>query len=343
MQVIRCDLAQEGLWNAYVDASPRASFYHRWEWRHINRRHLGHPSCYLAAVENDRWLGLFPIVQVKSRLFGNIACSMPFVNFGGPVGDSVAVESALLEASTAVADEWGVDYLEIRSTRDLGERYPCSQHKISMTVDLAPDPEVLFNAFKGDQRKDIRRGYKYGFTARFGTTEVFEDFYTILCETWRDLGTPIYSRGYLEAVVSTFPTQTRICVVYTADGTPAATAFMGHQNGVMEGLWLGTRTPYRRQLVGYVLYWEIIKDACEQGHRLFHLGRSTADSGAEQFKRKWNAHPTQLYWQYILRKRPEIPQLNVTNPKFQMAIAAWRHLPVGLTRHLGPLIARSIP
>ena len=343
MEIIRCESAQEARWNAYVAAAARASFYHRWEWRAINQRHLGHTSCYLAAVADGRVVGLFPIVRVKSRLFGDIACSMPFVNFGGPVGESDHIEKALLDEAATVADDWGVDYLEIRSTRDLGEQYPCSRHKVSMTVELAPDPEVLFNAFKGDQRKEIRRAYKYGFTAKFGTTAVFEDFYATLCETWRDLGTPIYSRAYLEAVVAAFPSQTRICVVYAADGTPAATAFMGHQNGVMEGLWLGTRAPYRRQLVGYVLYWEIIKDACEQGHRLFHLGRSTADSGAEQFKRKWNAHPTQLYWQYILRKRQDIPQLNVTNPKFQMAIAAWRRLPVGVTRHLGPLIARAIP
>jgi FemAB-related protein (PEP-CTERM system-associated) len=343
MRIIRCDYANQAGWTAFVDASSGASFYHRWEWRGLNERYLGHDSCYLAALDDDRVVGILPVVQVKSRLFGNIGCSMPFVNYGGPVAGSEAIDSALLAAASGVAAEWGVDYLEIRSTRDLGQQYPCSRHKVSMTVELAPDPDVLFKAFKGDQRKEIKRGYKWGFTARFGTTTVFEDFYAILCDSWRDLGTPIYSKEYFQAVVSTFPAQTRIAVVYAADGTPAAAAFMGHQNGVVEGLWLGTRAQYRRQLVGYVLYWEIIKDACEQGHRLFHLGRSTADSGAEQFKRKWNAHPTQLYWHYILRTRKEIPQLNVTNPKFKMAIAAWRKLPVGVTRYLGPLIARSIP
>jgi lipid II:glycine glycyltransferase (peptidoglycan interpeptide bridge formation enzyme) len=108
-------------------------------------------------------------------------------------------------------------------------------------------------------------------------------------------------------------------------------------------MWLGTRAQYRRQLVGYVLYWELIKDACEQGHHIFHLGRSTADSGSEQFKKKWNATATQLFWHYLLRTRSEIPQLNVNNRKYQMAISAWRRMPVGLTQRIGPLIARSIP
>ena len=45
----------------------------------------------------------------------------------------------------------------------------------------------------------------------------------------------------------------------------------------------------------------------------------------------------------MLRNRQEVPQLNVKNPKFKIAIAAWRKLPVGVTRHLGPFIARAIP
>ena len=79
------------------------------------------------------------------------------------------------------------------------------------------------------------------------------------------------------------------------------------------------------------------------GCRHFHLGRSTAQSGSEQFKKKWNAYPTQLYWQYILRTRDSIPQLNVMNPKFRLAIATWRRLPLFITNAIGPRLARNIP
>jgi lipid II:glycine glycyltransferase (peptidoglycan interpeptide bridge formation enzyme) len=108
-------------------------------------------------------------------------------------------------------------------------------------------------------------------------------------------------------------------------------------------MWLGTRTQYRRELVGYVLYWELIKHACERGLSQFHLGRSSKDSGGEQFKKKWNAEVQQLYWHYMLRTRKEIPALNPSNPKYQLAIKTWRRLPLPLTQMLGPYIARSIP
>jgi serine/alanine adding enzyme len=45
----------------------------------------------------------------------------------------------------------------------------------------------------------------------------------------------------------------------------------------------------------------------------------------------------------VLRTRHSIPALNVNNPKYRLAINAWRRLPVTVTNALGPFLARSIP
>jgi FemAB-related protein (PEP-CTERM system-associated) len=342
MQIIQCDSSHHERWNTYVQQSPRASFYHRYEWREINAQNFGHQSVYFAAVEAQVIVGVFPMVRMKSLLFGNLACSMPFVNHGGPCGDSEEIERQLLEAGERQADEWGVEYLEIRSQRRLSDRYPCSEHKVSMTIALEPDPDAIFTAFKAGQRGEIRRAFNKGFTARFGR-ELIADFYAVLSESWRDLGTPIYRIDYLESILAALPIATRLCVVYDANGRPAAGALEGLHNQTVEGMWLGMRSEYRKLLVGYVLYWELIKDACLSGHRVFHLGRSSKDSGGEQFKKKWNAEAVQLYWHYLLRTRREIPSLNPTNPRYRLAIKAWRKLPLPMTRIVGPYLSRSIP
>ena len=341
MKIVNCDDSQRAAWNAYVERSPRASLYHRFEWQDVNALSFGHRSAYLAAIENDRIVGVFPIVRVKSQLFGNVACSLPFVNYGGPCGDSDAVEQALVQAAGPIADAWGVEYLEIRTRRQL-DGLPTSEHKVSMTLDLNPDPEVLFKAFTSAHRQDIRGGYKKGLTVKIGGRELLDDFYAVLSESWRDMGTPIYARGYLDRVAATFPEYTRLCVVY-AGAEPAAAALDMLAGETAEGLWLGSRGKFRKQYAGYVLYWELIKNACERGLTRFHLGRSTVQSGGEVFKKKWNAYAVPLYWQYVLRTRRDIPQLNVTNPKYQLAIRAWQKLPVPVTQMIGPLIARSIP
>jgi FemAB-related protein (PEP-CTERM system-associated) len=343
MKIVHCDASHAAAWDAFVAAAPTASFYHRFAWKGINESMLRHRTAFLAALDDSgAFAGIFPLVQVKSRLFGNMACSMPFVNYGGPATADPEAEQLLMDAAEKVCADWDVEYLEIRSKRHLGDRLPVSEHKVSMTLDLDPDPEVLFKAFKTGQRQDIRRGDKSGLTAKFGGAELVHHFYEVMSESWHQLGTPFYRPSYFERIIADFGKDIRLCVVY-ADDTPAAVAFDGIQGETVEGMWLGARAQYRQQLVGYVLYWELIKHACEGGYRRFHLGRSTADSGGEQFKKKWNASSTPLYWHYLLRTRTETPKLNVTNPKFQLAISAWRKLPLSITRSIGPYIARSIP
>lgn len=342
MNIVHCGGDRAAEWNRFVAATPGGSFYHRFEWKALNQAELGHDSAFLAATGPDGFTGVLPIVRVKTRLFGNIACSMPFVNYGGPCTNDPAVEKALIDEAAKVVDGWGSDYLEIRSRRPPTTGLPTSTHKVSLTVALEKDPEALFKRFKSGHRQEVRRAYKNGLTAKFGGADLLDDFYAVLTDSWHALGTPLYAKRYFQAIVDAFPNDVRICVVY-ASGQPAGAAFDGCHGDTVEGMWLGLRPQYRRLLVGYVLYWELIKDACERGYSRFHLGRSSAESSAEAFKTKWNAVAEQLYWSYILRGRTEMPQLNVDNPKFKLAIAAWRELPLAATRFLGPRIARGIP
>jgi lipid II:glycine glycyltransferase (peptidoglycan interpeptide bridge formation enzyme) len=163
-----------------------------------------------------------------------------------------------------------------------------------------------------------------------------------MCHSWRALGTPIYKKRFFRTILEAFGEKTRIFIVYK-DNTPIATAFNGYHNDTVEGMWAGVMPEHRRLNSNFVLYWEMIKHACDSGLSEFHLGRSSVDSGGEVFKKKWGAVAHQLYWQYYLPRGGELPQLNVKNPKYQMAISAWRKLPLWTTRLIGPLLARSIP
>ena len=171
---------------------------------------------------------------------------------------------------------------------------------------------------------------------------MLDTFYDIMCNSWRTLGTPIYRKQYFREILEAFSDNTRIFVAYL-DDIPVATAFNGYCGDTVEGMWAGVLPEHRRLQSNYVLYWEMIKNACEEGFHYFHLGRTSIESGGESFKRKWCADTKQLYWQYYLPDGGAMPQLNVDNPKYALAIAAWRKLPLWLTRTIGPILARSIP
>lgn len=342
MQIIQCDESHAKAWDDFVCCQEQASFYHLFGWKAVNESCFGHETFYLAAVDEGRIRGVFPLVYLKGRIFGKILCSLPFVNYGGPCADEPFVEQLLLNEAKTIVDRHRIDYLEIRSTRKLDGDLQTSEHKVSITLALDKNPDTLWNAFKTGHRNNVRRAYKRGLSVRSGGVELLDTFYDILSESWRNLGTPLYQKSYFEHIVKTFPRETKIFVL-DHEGVPISSALNGHFRGVVEGMWLGALPRARDLESSYVLYWEMIKDACERDFQWYHLGRSTVDSGGETFKKKWNTYPTQLYWQYLVRNGCSMPQLNVSNQKFKLAMSVWMRLPRPITRVLGPLVAKGIP
>lgn len=329
-------------WDGFLRNRPGASFYHLHDWSRINSRFLGHESHYLAARRGGVIVGILPLVMVRSRLFGRILCSMPFVNYGGPVAEDESIALQLAQRAAELAAGLRADYLELRCATPLATDMPVSLRKVSLTVELQSDPEALFNSFSQKHRKNVRRAQKNGLEVIAGGIELLDDFYDVLQLSWRDLGTPIYSKEYFRAVVEAFPNNTRLYSCRSGK-TPVSAAMVGMHEGTVEGMWAGTRADMRNLQSNYVIYWEMLRDTCVSGQKLFHLGRSTADSGAEQFKSKWNAQSHQLYWYFHRPRGGDMPGLNVDNPKYRLAIAAWRRLPLWVTRAIGPHIARGIP
>lgn len=342
MRVVDCAPELENRWDSYVANASEGCFYHLYGWRRINDAVFGHRTFCLAAMKGDGIIGVLPVVYMKSRLFGKVMCSMPFVNYGGICADSEEAESGLLEAAEDLVSRTGAKYLEFRGARKYRRDLPTSKKKVSMTARLESDPETIWQTYRTKHRTNIRRAYKNGFSTRSGGLDLLDEFYDVLSESWRNLGTPIYRKKYFQRILEEFPDKTALFVVSGA-GEPLAAAFNGYYRNIVEGMWAGTRGDGRRMQATYVLYWDMVKDACRRGCRLYHFGRSTANSGGEQFKNKWNMERRQLYWQYALPASAEMPELNVDNPRFQVAIRAWRRMPVGLTRLLGPLVAGSIP
>lgn len=329
-------------WNEYAAGHPHASFYHRHEWQAVNAAQLRNRSFFLAARRQGRVVGILPLSLVASPWFGRILCSMPYVNFGGPCGDDADVENALVARAVALTGELKADHLELRTQRPISAQLPVSLRKVSLTLELADDPEKLWNSFASKHRTNIRRAQKNDLTVVSGGMDLLATFYDVMEQSWQRLGTPLYQREYFAAILQTFPEATRIFVCMCKD-EPIAVAFNGYSNGIVEGMWAGGGPRARELQANYVLYWEMMRDACVRGCRSYHLGRSTADSGAEDFKKKWNAQSQQLYWYYHRPDGGPMPELNVANPKYQRAIAIWQKLPLWVTRRIGPILARSIP
>jgi hypothetical protein len=111
----------------------------------------------------------------------------------------------------------------------------------------------------------------------------------------------------------------------------------------MEVPWASTLRSANRYDANMFLYWELLRQACSSGYKVFDFGRSTRDAPTYRFKKQWGAQPKQLYWHYWLRDGGEPPKINPDNPRYRLVIYVWQRLPVWLTRLLGPGIVKFLP
>jgi hypothetical protein len=87
----------------------------------------------------------------------------------------------------------------------------------------------------------------------------------------------------------------------------------------------------------------MLEGASARGCSTFDFGRSTPQEGTYKFKEQWGAQPVPLCWEYGLLIGRELPNSSPTNPKFRLAIAIWKRLPLSMANRIGPAIVRAIP
>src|SRR5258705_5969201 len=87
-------------WDAFVRAQSGWTHFHLAGWRTVIERALGHECIYLVAREgaSGPLRGVLPLVRVRSLIFGHFLVSMPFLNYGGPLGSDDAVRALATEA-----------------------------------------------------------------------------------------------------------------------------------------------------------------------------------------------------------------------------------------------------
>ena len=53
--------------------------------------------------------------------------------------------------------------------------------------------------------------------------------------------------------------------------------------------------------------------------------------------------PVEVPFEILLVKRQELPNFSFTNPKYQLGIKAWQHMPLWMTRVFGPRLIGMFP
>ncbi len=328
-------------WDAYVARAEAATFFHRAGWKSVLERAFGHKTHFLF-VESDggEIAGILPLVEVKSLLFGHSLSSTPFCVYGGIVADTPEAAAALRQAACDLAQSLKVDALELRNLQDSGAGWPVKELYFTFRKAIDPDDEVNLKAIPNRQRAMIRKGIKEGLQGEWD--EGVDRLYRVYSESVRNLGTPVFSKRYLQVLREEFGEDCSVLMITHEGRDVAGVLNFYFREEVLP--YYGGSTAAARTIKGvnHFMYWELMRCSRERGCTLFDFGRSKAGTGPYSFKKNFGFDPQALAYEYYLVKAQELPDVNPLNPKYQLMIKTWAKLPLPVANIVGPFIAKSL-
>ncbi len=327
-------------WDRFVFDCPDATFCHRAGWARVLARSFAYDIRMLYAEQGDDIVGVLPLVDVDSRLFGHFLVSSAFAVYGGPACLSDAARQALTAHAVALAEARDAEYVEYRSQRPLEPSWARnSELYATFRRPLGSHPGTLMAALPAAKRRSIRKAEKLGVVAT--VDDGVERFYAVFAESVRNLGTPAMPKRYFQALWDEFSDDVEVLTV-ARDGTPLSSAMLFYFRGEAHCYYVGNTHAARDSAASDFMWWRAMTRAIERGAHGFDMGRSKRGTGSFEFKRRWGVEPTPLHYEYYLRRIDRVPENNPLNPKYRLFIALWKRLPVALANRLGPPIVRGL-
>jgi FemAB-related protein (PEP-CTERM system-associated) len=315
---------------AFVEVHPDATPFHLPEWGDAILRGCGHRAHILLAERGDRIVGLLPLTELRSRLFGSAFVSTGFAVEGGVLGEGA---DRLAEAAWSLARTRGIASVELR-----GGPVPSGWARkeglyFGFARDLAADEEAILKAIPRKQRAEVRRALGSGLEVEVSRDA--DTHYRVYAESVRNLGTPVFPKRLFEAVLDGLDADV---LAVRKEGRALASVLSLYFRGTVYPYWGGGTREARGARANELMYYALMRHAAARGCTRFDFGRSKAGTGAFAFKKNWGFEPRPL----VYATKGAAREVNPLSPKYRLQVALWKRLPLWTANRLGPPIARGL-
>ena len=327
-------------WDEFVYRCADATFFHRIGWKEVIEECFGHRTHFLLAERGAQIVGVLPLAEVKSLLFGHALVSLPFCAYGGVAADENEAVTALHTAARQLGKDLRVEHLELRNRVVRETDWPRQELYVTFRKAVMPDVESNLVAIPRKQRAMVRKGIGQGLVSRIDNDA--DTFFRLYADNVHRQGTPPLAKRYFETLRRTFDRDCEVLTVIEPGGEAVSSVLSFYFRDEVLPYYAGDVDAARDLAANDFKYWELLRRACERGFRVFDYGRSKRGTGAFDFKKHWGWEPTPLAYEYQLYRRDRIPEHNPLNPKYRMLIAFWKQLPIPVANAVGPHLVKSL-
>ena len=345
IEVVETSQADAAAWSAYLERRDDALLFHDRRWGEAIEAAYGHRTIHLAARRGGAVVGVLPLTDVKSALFGRSLISGAFAVGGGALADDQEALDALSARAVAIGRALGVNYVELRGGQRPADPAWAEKTGIyaSFTRELPETVEELISWLPKNRRAQVKKAMRIeseqGASLRLGGTA--SEFQPLYAEALRNLGTPTPPLALFDAIMTRFRDEAEISLA-VKDARPIAGVLAFWRRRSVSPYYIGGTAEGRSLLAYDYLYFQLMKRAIARGVRIFDYGRSKVGSTHFDTKTYWGFQPAPVVYHVALVRAKALPNLSGANPKFAAVSAAWKRLPLPVANFAGPLLARHL-
>ncbi|MFL9842724.1 FemAB family XrtA/PEP-CTERM system-associated protein [Sphingomonas sp. ST-64] len=329
---------------AFVHEHPDATPFHMPAWSVAVAKGCGQRSHYLVAERGERGIvGVMPLTEVHSPLFGRVLASAGFGVGGGILSDRPDVARALADACWALAGRLSCGSVEVRGGPRPGPEWQVDDsHYLGFARDLAEDDTAELLAIPRKQRAEVRKGLECDLDVSIGCDPAdVAAHYAVYAASVRNLGTPVFPRALFTEVLHEFGKAADVLVV-RHEGRAVSAVLSLYWRRTVFPYWGGGTADARRLRANDRMYFELMRHARERGCTRFDFGRSKTGTGPAAFKKNWGFEPKPLTYYERTADGAAPRDASPLNPKYRMQVALWSRIPLAVANRVGPWIARGL-
>ncbi|MCK6410201.1 MAG: FemAB family PEP-CTERM system-associated protein, partial [Thauera sp.] len=247
-------------WDAFVQRCPQATFFHLSAWRDIMEEVFDHRTFYLYAERAGEIVGILPLAEVRSRLFGHSLTSLPFCVYGGiAAADDAGLETehALEAKADTLAQALGVQHLEYRNLQLRHEDWPRQELYVTFRKAILAEPEANMLAIPRKQRAMVRKGIKNGLVSEIDHD--LERFFALYADNVLRHGTPALPKKFFERLKHSFGEACEVLTVTSPEGKPLSSVLSFYFRDEVLPYYAGDDFSARDLAANDFKYWELMR------------------------------------------------------------------------------------
>ncbi|WP_254767313.1 lipid II:glycine glycyltransferase FemX [Salinilacihabitans rarus] len=299
-------------WNAVVDASPRGTVFHRYEWLDAIETALGYAPNHLVVRKDGNPIGVFPNFVVDLPTVPVRRLTSIYPGFGGPLATTDVAETLSL-LTDAVPDlctgrtvvheirASNADYLRygdhLRSRGYRPARLGCR-----FVIDLTRGYEAIRDGMSRTRRKGIRRGTEneYEIVEEAVTPENLARFHRVYERHMERVGGETYPLSFFEALLGMESRLLLLTIRIEGEYAGGFLELLDEEQSSVHGFFAAVPEEYYEYHASELLYDHVIRWGIDRGYETYDFGGSEADfeSGVFRFKESFGGRLVpNVYWE----------------------------------------------